>query len=125
MIKQGFKISTGTIRPPDGRTLKGYYLSAFEDAFARYLPFGGVQTDTTSQPAETKANGDFSKRHGESLCRFENPENPSSAAGCDVVTVQTPLSEGKNGNGIDLASDPASVDAVDGPRADRAGRIVL
>lgn len=33
-----FEIWPGSIRLPDGRTPKGYYLSAFKDAFARYLP---------------------------------------------------------------------------------------
>ena len=32
-----FKIEPGTIRLGDGRTLKGYYLAAFKDAFERYL----------------------------------------------------------------------------------------
>jgi hypothetical protein len=41
-----YKILSGTIRLPDGRTLRGYYLSSFTDAFARYLP---LQTATPPQ----------------------------------------------------------------------------
>lgn len=41
-----YKILSGTIRLPDGRTLRGYYLSSFTDAFARYLP---LQTVTPPQ----------------------------------------------------------------------------
>ena len=33
-----FGVSPGTIRLDDGHTPKGYYLTAFSDAFARYLP---------------------------------------------------------------------------------------
>jgi hypothetical protein len=33
-----FGILSGTIRLPSGKTPKGYHLSAFEDAFVRYLP---------------------------------------------------------------------------------------
>jgi len=42
-----FEIISGTIRLPDGRTPKGYYRSAFDDAFSRYLP---PQTATPPQP---------------------------------------------------------------------------
>ena len=41
-----FRILPTTIRLDGNRTAKGYYLSAFEDAFTRYL---SVQTVTTSQ----------------------------------------------------------------------------
>jgi hypothetical protein len=33
-----FGISSGTVRVAGERTAKGYYLSTFDDAFARYLP---------------------------------------------------------------------------------------
>jgi hypothetical protein len=39
-----FAISSGTIRLAGERTAKGYYLSAFDDAFARYLPPENVTT---------------------------------------------------------------------------------
>lgn len=45
-----FGVSSGTIRLPDGSTPKGYHLSAFADAFARYLGPGNA---TTPQAAET------------------------------------------------------------------------
>jgi hypothetical protein len=41
-----FRILSTTIRLDGNRTAKGYYLSAFEDAFTRYLP---AQIVTTSQ----------------------------------------------------------------------------
>jgi Protein of unknown function (DUF3631) len=39
-----FGISSGTIRVAGERTAKGYYLSTFDDAFARYLPPQNVTT---------------------------------------------------------------------------------
>ena len=39
-----FAISSGTIRLAGERTAKGYYLSAFDDAFARYLRPQSVTT---------------------------------------------------------------------------------
>ena len=41
-----FRILPATIRIDANRTAKGYYLSAFEDDFTRYLP---AQSVTTSQ----------------------------------------------------------------------------
>jgi hypothetical protein len=46
-----FEILSGTIRLPDGRTPKGYYLSAFKDAFAAYLP------SESATPPQTNNDG--------------------------------------------------------------------
>jgi Protein of unknown function (DUF3631) len=43
-----FEISSGTIRIPGDRTAKGYYLSAFKDAFAAYLPSQSVTPSQTN-----------------------------------------------------------------------------
>jgi putative DNA primase/helicase len=82
-----FGISPKTIRVADRPTAKGYYLAAFEDAFARYLPFQNV---TPSQDAQNKASDGFLKRHNgsdpEGLLRFENSKPPSNSASCYGVT---------------------------------------
>jgi putative DNA primase/helicase len=64
------RISSGTIRLDGGRTAKGYYRPAFDDAFDRYLP--PEQNVTTSQDGGCDVS--------------ENPRTPSVSAGCDVVT---------------------------------------
>jgi hypothetical protein len=80
-------VLSGTIRLSDGRTPKGYYLSAFSDAFARYLP--AQQNATTPHPTDPLASGDIKKRHigfdDDALWRFETPEKTSVRAVCGVV----------------------------------------
>jgi Protein of unknown function (DUF3631) len=80
-------VLSGTIRLPDGHTPKGYYLSAFGDAFARYLPC--QQNATTPQPKDPLGSGDIPKRHigsdDDALWRFETPEKTSIRAACGVV----------------------------------------
>lgn len=97
-LLKGFGVSSGSVRLPDGRTPKGYYRSAFADAFARYLP--PSQNATTPQPAENKGEREISKRHNgageEGLWRFENAENASNSAGCGVVADSTPLDGGSS-----------------------------
>jgi predicted DNA-binding protein (UPF0251 family) len=46
-----FGISSGTIELPDGTSLKGFYRSSFNDAFARYLPDENVKS---SDPPRSK-----------------------------------------------------------------------
>lgn len=83
-------VLSGTIRLSDGHTPKGYYLSAFDDAFARYLP--AQQNATTPQPMDPLGSGDIPKRHigpdDDALWRFETPKKPSVSAACGVVAAR-------------------------------------
>jgi Protein of unknown function (DUF3631) len=77
-------ISPGTIRLADGRTAKGYYLSAFADAFVRYLL---QQNVTTSQIEDVRgAPSDFKTSQGNWCDVSELREIPSVSAAGDGVT---------------------------------------
>jgi Protein of unknown function (DUF3631) len=82
------KVSSGTIRLPDGSTPKGYYLAAFRDPFARYLP---AENATTPQPQHFRSFGaNFKTLHGKGCGVSEAPETPSVSAACGVVAVCEP-----------------------------------
>ena len=81
-----FKVVSGSIRLEDGRTLKGYYRRSFDDAFVRYTPSTPIQNVTTSQARESAAFGENQNVTSNGGVTFQNPENPSVSAGCDVVT---------------------------------------
>lgn len=89
VLLKPFKISPGTIRLGEGRnspTAKGYYRSAFEDAFARYsLP---DQTVTPSHTNQSAAFGEFQNVTPGNVVTDRNCENPSVSAGCDGVTIR-------------------------------------
>jgi putative DNA primase/helicase len=77
------RVSSGTIRLPDGSTPKGYYLTAFRDAFARYLL---AQNATPPQPQDFRGYGaDFKTPHREGCGVCELPETPSVSAACGAV----------------------------------------
>jgi putative DNA primase/helicase len=85
MLNQ-FRIYSGSIRLPDGRTPKGFYRRSFEDAFARYLP----QSDATTP--QDKSHG----RSGElqfatSVSPVAHPEPPrlNSSQECGVVAFRS------------------------------------
>jgi Protein of unknown function (DUF3631) len=83
------KISSGSVRLPDGRTPKGYHRSQFEDAFARYLP---SQNATTPQPAENLASQPDSKTPQVNGCGvLEFPGSASNPAACGGVAFSEPL----------------------------------
>ena len=84
-----FKVSSGSIRLDDGSTPKGYYRGAFADAFARYLPLPPIKRHNAISPGFLQLSGRFlNSRERVWLWRFENPQNPSGAAGCGVVADQ-------------------------------------
>jgi hypothetical protein len=84
------RISPGTIRLDDCRTAKGYYRSAFEDAFVRWLP--PIQNVTPSQAEESEAFGAKQSVTSQNDVTFQNWENPGVSAGCDVVTDREEVS---------------------------------
>jgi putative DNA primase/helicase len=83
------RISSGSIRLDDGRTPKGYYRSAFEDAFARYLP---PFENATPPQARGSAllSGNQSATGGNDVA-FRSPENSRITARCGGVADRNPL----------------------------------
>jgi putative DNA primase/helicase len=84
-------VSPGTIRLEDGRTPKGYYRSAFDDALARYLPDHPLsKRHNATIKAESSDFEDFKPPHEDPLWRFEKPGNPSVSAACGLVADEKP-----------------------------------
>jgi hypothetical protein len=84
-----FEIYSGTIRLADGRTAKGYYRSAFDDAFSRYLL---PQTATPSQPnnhGHCDALQDVTREGDVTLSETSQPNNHGH---CGGVTLSNPPS---------------------------------
>jgi predicted outer membrane repeat protein len=82
------KISSGTIRLDDGKTPKGYYRRAFEDAFVRYLP--AERNATTPQGKDSATFSQNQSATSGGGVAFPNPQNPSVSAACGVVVVREP-----------------------------------
>ena len=88
-----FGITPGSIRV-EGKTPKGYYLGAFEDSFARYIP--PSNRNNATKPANIAGNPDFQSATGRSCGGKENARNINRDAGCGVVAVSTlPWDEGR------------------------------
>jgi hypothetical protein len=83
-----FEILSGTIRIGND-TAKGYYRTAFEDAFARYLPPQGV---TTSQVNNNGHCDGLQSVTPENLVTLSKASQSNNHGHCDGVTVS-------NGNG--------------------------
>jgi putative DNA primase/helicase len=87
-----FGVQPGTIRLPEGGTLKGYYLASFADAFARYLPSPPENPPPNRHAVTTIENkGDsplFEPSHEKTVLRFENATLANKDGTCDGVTVQ-------------------------------------
>jgi hypothetical protein len=100
-----YQIFPGTIRLVNGETAKGYYRSAFDDAFVRYLP---PQTVTTSQ---SYSDGHFlrnSERHSCLDVTDQKSQKPNKQGHCDDVTIRNdPMTHNaaslvpEQGSGID------------------------
>lgn len=107
-------ISPSTIRTGTGPkdTIKGYKLSQFADAFARYLPETPNQNVTTSQGAENLAfSGIFNPSQPKPCDVSEIVEKAQFRAGCDVVTVAKEeiseiLDDEDRIGGLDWRDDP-------------------
>jgi putative DNA primase/helicase len=80
-----YKILSGTIRLPDGRTLRGYYLSSFTDAFARYL---SLQTATPPQLSTNGHCGASQTVTAEKLVALSKASQSNNDEHCGSVTFQ-------------------------------------
>lgn len=87
-ILKPFGVQPKTIRLKNGKTLKGYLLSHFDDTFSRYLPDTGFQTVTPYTPLEDKAFDDFQNVTNESTVTVEKQDNPFQISDVSPVTVE-------------------------------------
>jgi putative DNA primase/helicase len=86
-----FRILPSSIRLDDGRTPKGYYRSAFDEVFARYLSSPLVQNATLPQARKSTAFTANATTIDANDVAFQMGQNPAVSAGCGVVAVRKPL----------------------------------
>jgi hypothetical protein len=95
-----FSITPRTVRLPDGSTPKGYQLSDFEDAFARYLGdlkstdapiFGDRDRHTATAAGRVRQTDDFQSATEVPCGGSKNSTSPNAENGCGVVAVQNDL----------------------------------
>jgi hypothetical protein len=80
-------------------TPKGYYLSAFQDAFARYLPTSLASNRHTATNAGNQGESeDFDPPQISNLLRIENAGNPNETGVCGGVADETGLEPPLAGN---------------------------
>ena len=84
-----FEILSGTIRLGSGETCKGYYRSAFEDAFSCYLP---SETVTPSQPNNHGHCDALQSVTADTSVTLSKPSQPNNHGHCDAVTLLKPHS---------------------------------
>jgi hypothetical protein len=82
-----FEITPGTIRLSANHFAKGYYRTAFDDAFARYLP---SQTVTLSQPNNDGHSDALQSVTSGKPVTFQKASKPNNDGLCDGVTVPHP-----------------------------------
>ena len=101
-LLEPFKIRPGNLRMPNGTVAKGYKVSAFDDAFARYLP---PRSATPLQAAENLGFGDFRSATSQVDVADRNAIEPAENLDCSGVADR----EGGSAKGYDPAdnsSDP-------------------
>ena len=88
-----FGISPGSIRPTGDKTARGYYLSAFEDAFCSYVP----PLDPTQQhnSQETAPNDGFRSETSDPNVLDQESPKPAASNGCVAVLDNHPLPGGE------------------------------
>ena len=104
---KGFKICPGTIRLPDDTTSRGYYLHAFEDAFARYLsePAETLSSSNTLKSSDSNRHADtnleepgvsesFATDTKDERVGSKTPETASNSGDCVGVSVSNAENEG-------------------------------
>lgn len=82
-----FEILSGTIRLEGDATAKGYYRSAFEDVFSRYL---STETVTPSQDNNDGLCDALPNVTPGTSVTLPEPSQPNNHGRCDVVTVSSP-----------------------------------
>jgi putative DNA primase/helicase len=85
-----FGIVSSTVRFNSGHTAKGYYRSAFDDAFDRYTP---AQSVTPSQPNNHGHCDGLQSVTPEKPVTLLKASQPNNHGHCDVVTVSNPRRE--------------------------------
>ena len=95
---RGFSISPNTIKLQDGKTIKGYHLHQFNDAFRRYIPVKSVTPSLANNDGPSQG---FKIVTGNSGLRVENSPEPAPIKGSDGVTVL------KGGNGENVQMEVA------------------
>ena len=88
-LLKGFSISPGSIRLAGGSTPKGYVITTFHDAFARYLP---PPAATSPQDAENSGKASFPIRHKGGVVADRNRPNTAETLGCGGVADQKEVS---------------------------------
>jgi putative DNA primase/helicase len=83
-LLSAFDIESGSIRLPDGRTPKGYYLSAFGDAFSSYLP---SKSATAPQPNNDGLCGAFQNATATARVARSRPPQAHSHGHCGGVAL--------------------------------------
>jgi hypothetical protein len=83
MLNQ-FKVYSGSIRLPDGRTPKGFYRKSFEDAFTRYLPPCGA---TTPQATNHERSKELQSTAPDPAVANPEPSQINGGQKCGVVAV--------------------------------------
>lgn len=88
-----FAISPNTIKLQDGKTIKGYHLHQFKDAFRRYIPQKSVTPSQANNDGPSQGLQIVTENSG---LRFANPPKPAPIKGSDVVTAL----RGENGENV-------------------------
>ena len=101
-----YSTGPGSIRDGDN-VFKGYQLSAFDNAFSRYLP---PQTVTPLQPAENSQKSDISSGY---TVTDEKTPKPAPSNDCNHVTAQNPQTGVEHAVDDDL-EERAAISDVDG-----------
>lgn len=86
-----FDISSTTIRI-DGRTPKGYELTAFKDSFTRYLTDNPIQSATPQQVSNGGGCSQIQSATRTPGVALQNPRKASTDGDCCGVAVEEPLS---------------------------------
>jgi hypothetical protein len=95
-----FGILSGTVRLADGKTLKGYKLEQFADAFARYIPPSDPSHRHTQALARVVTNK--SNVTNDPCDGSPSASHASTGAGCDVVTDENPHPPRETGSSNDM-----------------------
>lgn len=86
----GYGIRSKTVRL-GGETAKGFEVSQFSDAFARYLPKNGFLSVTASQTSPSAASRVTDSENVPAIKNLSVTLEPAPQVGCDAVTDKMPV----------------------------------